>query len=80
MDTMIQIQVRVLRAGMGMVSWGEFCLFPRMVRGMDNRIGPGMVLLLFGMADLIRAVRVLVVGACIVFLMIVRNRFRFASW
>jgi|GEM_PF-5797856 len=77
---MIQVHVPVLRAGMGMVPGREFCLFLRMVWGMDNRSGPGMVFLLFGMANFVRAVRVLVMGCAIVFLMIVGCRFRFASW
>jgi hypothetical protein len=65
---------------MGMVAGREFCLFLRMVRGMDGRPGPGMVRLLFGMAGLIRAVRVILMSAVVVFLMIVGCWFRFASW
>ena len=63
-----------------MVTGREFCLFLRMVWGMDGRPGLRMVRLMFGVADPIRAVRVLVMGAGIVFLMIVGCRFRFASW
>jgi hypothetical protein len=54
-----------------MVPGREFCFFLRMMRGMDGRSGLGMMRLQLGMADLIRAVRVLVMGAGIVFLMIV---------
>ena len=63
---------------MGMVPGRKLGLFLRMVRGMDRRPGPGMVLLLFGMAELIRAVRVPVMGAAARVLLIVRCRF--ASW
>jgi hypothetical protein len=71
MDTVVQVQVFVLRAGMGMVPGREFCLLLRMVRRMDGRPGLRMVRLLFGMADPIRAVRVIHMGAVVVVLMIV---------
>jgi len=71
MDTVVQVQFPVLRTRVGMVPGREFCLFLRMVRGMDGRPGVGMVRLLFSMADLIRAVREPVMGAAIVFFMIV---------
>jgi hypothetical protein len=65
---------------MGMVPGREFCFLLRMVGGMDGRAGPGMMRLQLGMAGFIRAVRVILMGAVIVFLMIVGCRFRFVSW
>jgi len=55
MDAVIQIQVLILRAGVGMVSGRERCLFLGLVSGVDSRSDRGVVIMIFLVADLIRA-------------------------
>jgi hypothetical protein len=80
MGPVILVQGLVLRPGMGMMPGCKLSLFLRVVRGVNGRACPGMVLAEFGMANLIRAGRNVFMGILTVLPVVMGRRCRLASW
>ena len=80
MGSVILVQGLVFRPVMGMVPGCKRSLFLRVVRGVNGRACPGMVLAQFGMANLIRAGGDVFMGILTMLLVVMGRGCRFASW